>query len=145
MGTKILRCTFRDGTRMYGQYSTVVDRAGAEIAECMNGCCHADNSGTADGDVRAGQRPDEAAFSRVDEEIVQCEVLHYGDVDEFTAWASTAKRLGKFGAITGATHGEEYCGDVAESAHAMNLQLQAAAASTKRRPRRLRALFQRFG
>lgn len=82
--------------------------------------------------------------SRADDEIVQCEVLHYGDVSEFTAWVSTAKRRGKFGAITGATHGEEYRGDVAESAHTMNLQLNAAVAPPHHRQSRLRALLKRF-
>lgn len=146
MGTKILRVTFRDGTRMYGSYSTVVDMAGTDIAECMNDSCHADSSATANGDVRvvAGQRPDEAALFCADEEVVQCEVLHYGDLNEFTAWASTAKRLGVFGTITGSTRGEEYHGDVAELAHAMNLQMQAAVAPMKRRPGRFRALFRRF-
>ncbi|WP_124492423.1 hypothetical protein [Burkholderia stagnalis] len=112
----------------------------------MNDSCHADSSVAADGDVRVPgrQRPNEAAFSCADEEVVQCEVLHYGDASEFTAWTSTAKRLGKFGTITGATHGEEYRGDVVELAHTMNLQLQAAAAPPKRRPGRFRDLFQRF-
>lgn len=72
MGTKILRVTFRDGTRMYGEYSTVVDRAGTDIAVGLNDSCHADHSATADLDVRvlARQRPNEAAFSSADEEVV---------------------------------------------------------------------------
>ncbi|MFM0411234.1 hypothetical protein [Paraburkholderia dipogonis] len=147
MATKILRVTFRDGTRMYGEYSTVVDRADNDIAECMEGSCHADSSAGGDGDARVlalQPRPDEATFSCADDEIVQCEVLHYGDVSEFTAWVSTAKRLGNFGVITGATHGEEYRGDFAESAHTMNLQLKAAVAPPNHRQSRLRALLQRF-
>ena len=61
MGTKILRVTFRDGTRMYGAYSTVVDRAYAEIAMCSD-----DNNPT-DGDlaVPACQRSDRTGMNKV--------------------------------------------------------------------------------
>lgn len=41
------------------------------------------------------------------DETVQCAVLHYGELDIFTAWVSTARRFGQAGFLTGALAGEE--------------------------------------
>jgi hypothetical protein len=135
MGTKILQVTFCDGIRMYGQYSTVVDVADTDIARELSG---------PGAHPLSSRRFDDEVFSSADEEIVQCEVLHYGNVSEFTAWTSTAKRRGELGKITGVTHGERYSGDVAAIASEMDLKLQADSAPEKRRDSRLRAFLQRL-
>ncbi|MGF7192484.1 hypothetical protein JOE11_005562 [Robbsia andropogonis] len=80
--------------------------------------CSDDNNPTDDDlAVLVCERGDDAMFSSAKEEIVQCEVLHYGNVSAFTAWVSTAMRVDNLGKIIGATHGQEYRGDVAELAH----------------------------
>lgn len=139
MGTKILRVTFSDGTRMYGLYSTVVDVADTDIVQTGN----AEPSERA---IRALtlQRSGSAASSNVEEEVVQCEVLHYGDVSPFTVWTSMAKRVGEIGELTGPTRGEQYCGDVAEIAQAMDLQYMATTPPAIQPHGRFRKYLQRF-
>ncbi|AMR77946.1 hypothetical protein [Cupriavidus nantongensis] len=111
---------------MYGLYSTVVDKAHTDIAQ-TGGIEPSEKQ------VRelTFQQSDDAVFSGAVEELIQCEVLHYGDVAPSTAWISMAKRVGRFGKITGPHEGEQYSGDVAEEAQEMNLHFMTSAMPSK--------------
>lgn len=115
MGTKVIRVTFSDDVQMFGKYSTVSDLAIPEI-QCVG---ELDLPYIESGEMLPGDL-DLMIDSDVLEEIVQCVVLHYGELGESTAWISTAKRLGDVGILTGARCGEEYKGDVIDEAVQMN-------------------------
>lgn len=103
MATKVILVTFTDGVQMFGTYSTVTDLANPEI-QCVS---DSDRPDFLSGKMLPGDI-DVKVDCDTSNETVQCAVLHYGDLDVFTAWVSTARRVGQAGYLTGALGGEEY-------------------------------------
>lgn len=138
MVAKVARITFLDGTKMYAEYSTVSDRVESDLLrvtpqqeqyiehpetnpddECYDTDVLMDAMQSINRSVERDEAPDE---------LVQCEILLY----PVRPWASTAKRFGNTGIITGPVNSEDYderrrYGDDMESeAHQMNREWNAS-------------------
>ncbi len=136
MGTKVVKVTFPDGTRMYGTYSTVSDQIESDLVSLSVQDEIYDSDIVSDA-LHAASKLYPIAESAADE-IVQCEVLLYGD----SSWVSKAKRGVGVGVITGVPHGEEYIGDWQEAAEQMDRERSAGSgAGTKQRQSWLKRLF----